>query len=124
MVMIVARLLISIAGLKRVQYINVPIQPMRVLHLVFVSMLSGLLPQQHGVRLLNQILEKDVALLPKFLPDEYQTAAFVSNIVLTDEALGIATVSIIMMILLMKRSLSKRFLKETLNVPLMLHLSG
>jgi arylsulfatase A-like enzyme len=33
---------------------------------------------------------REVTLLPELLPDGYQTAAFVSNMVLTDEALGIA----------------------------------
>jgi arylsulfatase A-like enzyme len=39
------------------------------------------------VRLLYQVLSPDVAILPDFLPERYQTAAFVSNIVLTDEAM-------------------------------------
>lgn len=54
------------------------------------SMLSGLLPQEHRVRLLYQLLPDEVRLLPELLPPEYQSAAFVSNVVLTNEALGIA----------------------------------
>jgi len=55
-----------------------------------VSMLSGLLPQEHRVRLFYQLLADDVSILPDLLPDCYQTAAFVSNMVLTDEATGMA----------------------------------
>jgi arylsulfatase len=55
-----------------------------------VSMLSGRLPQDHGVRAFWQLLAVDVPLLPDLLPPAYQTAAVVSNFVLTDEALGIA----------------------------------
>lgn len=53
------------------------------------SLLSGLLPQEHGVRLIWQLLPDETALIPDLLPAEYQTAAFVSNMVLTDEAIGI-----------------------------------
>ena len=55
-----------------------------------VSLLSGRTPPEHGVRLFHQLLAKDVPLVPDLLPDAYATAAFVSNVVLTDEALGIA----------------------------------
>lgn len=55
-----------------------------------VSMLTGLLPQEHGVRLLYQILPAHVPVLPVMLPERWQTAAFVSNLVLTDEAIGLA----------------------------------
>ena len=55
-----------------------------------VSFLSGLLPQEHRVRLLYQLMPEDVALATDLLPAGYQKAAFVSNVVLTDEALGIA----------------------------------
>lgn len=55
-----------------------------------VSLLTGRLPQEHRVRLLYQLVPDEVALLTDHLPDRYQTAAFVSNIVLTDEALGVA----------------------------------
>lgn len=55
-----------------------------------VSMLSGLVPQQHGVRLLYQVLAPQIPTLPDLLPKRYQTAAFVSNLVLTDEAIGLA----------------------------------
>jgi arylsulfatase A-like enzyme len=54
------------------------------------SILSGQRPQEHGVRMHFQLLDEDVALVPQMLPPEWQTAAFVSNIVLTDEAIGIA----------------------------------
>jgi len=56
-----------------------------------VSILSGQLPQEHGVRLFYQLLPEGVLLIPDRLPDGYQTAAFVSNVVLTEEALGIAS---------------------------------
>jgi arylsulfatase A-like enzyme len=55
-----------------------------------VSLLSGLYPQEHGVRIFYQRIRDDVQILPDLLPDTYQTAAFVSNVVLTDEAMGIA----------------------------------
>jgi arylsulfatase len=55
-----------------------------------ISILSGQLPQEHGVRAFWQLLPRDVPLLPDLLPPAYQTAAMVSSTVLTDEALGIA----------------------------------
>ena len=55
-----------------------------------ISILSGQLPQEHGVRGFWQLLPEDVLLLPDLLPPAYQTAAVISNTVLTDEALGIA----------------------------------
>ncbi len=55
-----------------------------------LSMLSGKLPQDHGVRLFFQVLEDAIPLIPDRLPANYQSAAFVSNMVLTDEAVGIA----------------------------------
>lgn len=55
-----------------------------------VSLLTGLLPQDHRVRLFYQLLGEKTKLLTAYLPPAYQKAAFVSNIVLTDEALGIA----------------------------------
>lgn len=55
-----------------------------------ISILSGEIPQVHGVRLLYQLLSPKVKILPDELPEVYQTAAVVSNIVLTNEALGIA----------------------------------
>jgi arylsulfatase len=55
-----------------------------------VSVLSGQYPQDHGVRGFYQLLPPDTALLPQLLPDRYQSAGFVANIVLTDEAMGIA----------------------------------
>jgi arylsulfatase len=55
-----------------------------------LTILSGLPPRSHGVRGFYELLKKDVALIPDRLPEAYQTAAFVSNIVLTNEAIGIA----------------------------------
>ncbi len=55
-----------------------------------VSMLTGRLPQDHRVRMLYQLMPDEIDLVTNHLPREYQKAAFVSNIVLTDEALGIA----------------------------------
>jgi len=55
-----------------------------------VSILSGRLPQEHRVRLYYQLLPNDARILPDLLPERYQTAAFVSNAVLTNEAMGFA----------------------------------
>ena len=55
-----------------------------------VSILTGQLPHDHGVRKFYQLVSDDVRLVTDLLPVAYQTAAFVSNIVLTDEAMGIA----------------------------------
>ncbi len=55
------------------------------------SMLSGLYPSTHGVRDFYRKLPEHVQILPDFLREAgYQTAAVVSNTVLTDEAFGIA----------------------------------
>jgi arylsulfatase A-like enzyme len=55
-----------------------------------VSFLSGLLPQHHGVRLFYQKLPDSTATLADWLRDVgYQTAAVVSNGVLTAEAIGL-----------------------------------
>ena len=55
-----------------------------------VSMLTGMLPQEHGVRLHYQRLAADVVTVPQMLgASDYQTAAIVSNIVLTSEAMGL-----------------------------------
>lgn len=56
-----------------------------------ISLLSGLLPQDHGVRLFDQLVPHETALLTELLPPAYQTAAFVSNWVLSDGALGIGS---------------------------------
>ncbi len=55
-----------------------------------VSLLTGQLPQEHGVRLLYQMLPEDTALVCDALRPEYVCAGFIANVVLTDEALGIA----------------------------------
>ena len=52
------------------------------------TILSGRLPQDHRVRLFYQLVPDEIELIPDLLPNEYQTAAFVSNMVLTDEAMG------------------------------------
>jgi hypothetical protein len=57
-----------------------------------MSVLSGLLPQEHGVRLLYQKASPSLRLLPDWLRDQgYQTAAVISNFVLTDQAIGLAS---------------------------------
>jgi arylsulfatase A-like enzyme len=56
-----------------------------------VSILSGLLPQQHGVRLFFQALDDDTRILPEYLKPNYQTAGFISSTVLTDEAMEIGS---------------------------------
>ena len=57
-----------------------------------VSFLTGRYPANHGVRLLYQKLEPDIAVLPELLRERgYQSAGVVSNIVLTEEALGISS---------------------------------
>jgi arylsulfatase A-like enzyme len=53
------------------------------------SILTGLLPQEHRVRLFFQLLGPEVLTIPDLLPEAYQTAAVVSNMVLTDEAIGL-----------------------------------
>lgn len=55
------------------------------------SLLTGKLPQEHGVRLFFQLLPEGTLLIPDLLPEAYQTAAVVSNMVLTDEAMGMAS---------------------------------
>lgn len=55
-----------------------------------ISILSGLLPQEHGVRLFYQLVPDRTQLISDLLPPAYQTAAFVSNLSLTDEATGLA----------------------------------
>jgi len=54
------------------------------------SLLTGLFPPEHRVRLLYQRMPAGIVTLPEMLPSSYQTAAFVSNLVLTEEAIGIA----------------------------------
>lgn len=56
-----------------------------------ISILSGRLPQNHGVRLLYQKVDSDLRVLPDYLNEAgYRTAGIVSNTVLTDEAIGLA----------------------------------
>ncbi len=55
-----------------------------------VSILSGQLPQNHGVRLFYQPLPEQTVLVSERLPDAYQRAAFVSNWVLTEESIAMA----------------------------------
>jgi arylsulfatase A-like enzyme len=55
-----------------------------------VSLLTGLYPRQHRVRLLHQLLSDRVTTVTEHLPADYARAAFVSNVVLTDEAIGLA----------------------------------
>jgi len=55
-----------------------------------ISILSGLLPQEHGVRLFDQLLDDQCVTITELLPSSYQTAAFVSNGVLSDKAIGLA----------------------------------
>ena len=55
-----------------------------------ISILSGQLPQDHGVRMFIQLVPQQTKLIPDLLPPEYQTAGFVGNAVLTDQAMGIA----------------------------------
>jgi arylsulfatase len=51
------------------------------------SILSGLQPRKHGIRLFYQLLDDAVPILPDYLAETHTTAAFVSNMVLTDEAM-------------------------------------
>lgn len=55
-----------------------------------VSILTGLWPQQHGVRLFYQLIDDSVTTMPEFLRSTHETAGFVSGNVLTDEAIGLA----------------------------------
>jgi arylsulfatase A-like enzyme len=56
-----------------------------------ISMLSGLYPRAHGVRDFYRTLSDDIKILPDFLREAgYQSAAIVSNSVLSNESLGIA----------------------------------
>lgn len=55
-----------------------------------VSVLSGQLPQEHGLRLFDQLLPEDAVLITELLPGEYQKAAFIANGVLSDRAMAIA----------------------------------
>lgn len=55
-----------------------------------VSMLSGLYPQRHGVRLLWQRVDADLVLLSDRMRSAgFQTAAVISNIVLSNKATGL-----------------------------------
>lgn len=54
------------------------------------SLLSGRLPQEHRVRLFDQLFPANVALVSELLPESYQTAAVVSTRILSDAATGLA----------------------------------
>lgn len=54
------------------------------------SLLSGRLPQDHGVRLFDQLFPRDVALVTELLPPAYQKVAIVSTRILSDAATGLA----------------------------------
>ena len=54
-----------------------------------ISILTGLLPQQHRVRMLIQLVPPELKLLPQMLPPGFQTAGIVSNMMLTREASGL-----------------------------------
>ncbi|MCH7866899.1 MAG: sulfatase [Myxococcales bacterium] len=57
-----------------------------------ISMLSGLLPARHRVRMFYQRIPAKIHLLSDYLSAAgYQTAAVVSNVVLTREAIGLST---------------------------------
>jgi arylsulfatase A-like enzyme len=56
-----------------------------------VSMLTGKLPQEHRVRMLIQLVPKELKMLPAMLPAGWQSAGFVSNMVLTEEASALAS---------------------------------
>ncbi|MFQ5515581.1 MAG: sulfatase [Myxococcota bacterium] len=51
-----------------------------------ISILSGRLPQEHGVRAFSQLVPQATKLIPDLLPPAYQRAGFVGNAVLTHEA--------------------------------------
>jgi arylsulfatase A-like enzyme len=53
------------------------------------SLLTGRLPQEHRVRLFFQKLQPHVKTIPELLPESYQTAGFVANAILSNEALGV-----------------------------------
>jgi len=55
-----------------------------------VSILSGLPPHEHRVRLFYQLVPETTKLLAELLPQAYVSAAFVANVVLSNDALGIA----------------------------------
>jgi arylsulfatase len=55
------------------------------------SVMTGLYPSAHGVRLLYQRIAPETPIVSDLLPPGYQKAAFVSNAVLTGEAFGIAS---------------------------------
>jgi arylsulfatase A-like enzyme len=55
------------------------------------SLLTGQLPQSHGVRLFNQIFPEESRLIPELLPPQYQSAAFVGTAILSDGATGMAS---------------------------------
>ena len=56
-----------------------------------ISVLSGLLPQQHRVRLFDQPVGEDIELVTDFLAPQFQTVGVVSNGVLSDAGIGLAS---------------------------------
>jgi arylsulfatase A-like enzyme len=55
-----------------------------------ISLLTGRLPHEHRVRLLWQLVPEELQVITDLLPPEYQSAAFVSNVLLSNEAMGVA----------------------------------
>ena len=55
------------------------------------SMLTGRYPAGHRVRLFYQKLPPRIASIPDLLPEEFQTAGFVGNAVIADDAMGIGS---------------------------------
>jgi arylsulfatase A-like enzyme len=53
------------------------------------SLLTGRLPQEHRVRMFYQQITKRITTIPDLLPGSYQTAGFVGNGILSNEALGV-----------------------------------
>lgn len=54
------------------------------------SILSGRLPQEHGVRLFDQLLPERAVLVTDLLPEAYERVAFVSSRVVSDDGMGLA----------------------------------
>jgi arylsulfatase A-like enzyme len=52
------------------------------------SILTGYLPQRHRVREFDQIFPKETAILSELLAPRYQTVAFISTLILSDDGTG------------------------------------